>query len=154
MAPRLHRTILFKAIHYYTIYYWIRYGSRKLKKANEQIRILKKIITGSQPPDKKMMEGKLKAQKRDLRRHHVQRKKAWVHKKLAHYFSSATDRPVRRVGLYSRTPKVCSCFMCGNPRHFFGTPTVQERRAEKFFLPHINFPHSLHTLGRKKIKKF
>lgn len=27
------------------------------------------------------------------------------------------------------TPKPCSCFMCGNPRKWFGEKTVQERRA-------------------------
>ena len=42
---------------------------------------------------------------------------------------TTTDLPARRVGLYSRTPKVCSCFMCGNPRRFRGKPTIQERRA-------------------------
>jgi hypothetical protein len=31
--------------------------------------------------------------------------------------------------MYSKTPKVCSCFMCGNPRRFFGELTIQERRA-------------------------
>jgi len=28
-----------------------------------------------------------------------------------------------------RTPKHCSCWMCGNPRKWFGKRTVQERRA-------------------------
>ena len=28
-----------------------------------------------------------------------------------------------------RTPKPCSCWMCGNPRKWFGERTVQERRA-------------------------
>ena len=27
-----------------------------------------------------------------------------------------------------RTPKPCSCFICGNPRKFFKEKTVQERR--------------------------
>lgn len=26
------------------------------------------------------------------------------------------------------TPAVCSCWMCGNPRKWFGTQTIQERR--------------------------
>lgn len=26
------------------------------------------------------------------------------------------------------TPAACSCWMCGNPRKFFGERTVQERR--------------------------
>ena len=28
-----------------------------------------------------------------------------------------------------RTPASCSCWMCGNPRKWFGERTVQERRA-------------------------
>ncbi len=41
----------------------------------------------------------------------------------------ATDLPARRVGMYSRTPKVCSCFMCGNPRRFHQKPSIRERRT-------------------------
>lgn len=26
------------------------------------------------------------------------------------------------------TPKPCSCFMCGNPRKWFGEKSIQERR--------------------------
>ena len=36
----------------------------------------------------------------------------------------------RTVGRYYHTPVPCSCPMCGNPRRYFGQPTVQERRAE------------------------
>ena len=75
------------------------------------------------------MEGRIGSQKRALRRHHAQRKKAWVRKNLGHYFMYATVLPKRRVGMYSRTPKVCSCFMCGNPRRFHGKPAIQECRA-------------------------
>ena len=76
-----------------------------------------------------MTGGMLCSPKRALRRHHEKRRKAWVCKTLGHYFMYTTDLPARRVGLYSRTPKVCSCFMCGNPRRFRGKPTIQERRA-------------------------
>ena len=76
-----------------------------------------------------MIVGKPRSHKRALRRHHDKRKKAWVRKNLSHYFMYATDLPERRVGMYSRTPKVCSCFMCGNPRRFHQKPSVQERRA-------------------------
>ncbi|MEA2039476.1 MAG: hypothetical protein U9N82_06545 [Thermodesulfobacteriota bacterium] len=76
-----------------------------------------------------MMEEKLGSHKRALRRHHDKRKKEWVRKTLGHYFTYATDLSARRVGMYSRTPKVCSCFMCGNPRRFHQKPSVQERRA-------------------------
>ena len=77
----------------------------------------------------KMIIGKPESHKRALRRHHDKRKKAWVQKTLGHYFMYATNFPARRVGMYSRTPKVCSCFMCGNPRHFHQKPAIQERRA-------------------------
>ena len=76
-----------------------------------------------------MIVGKPGSHKRALRRHHDKRKKAWVRKTLCHYFTYVTDLPPRRVGLYSRTPKVCSCFMCGNPRRFHQEPSIQERRA-------------------------
>lgn len=76
-----------------------------------------------------MTAGKIGPYKRALRRHHAQGKKAWVRKRLGHYFMCATDLAARRVGMYSRTPKACSCFMCGNPRRFHGKPTIQERRA-------------------------
>lgn len=33
------------------------------------------------------------------------------------------------VSAKAETPKPCSCFMCGNPRKWFGEKTVQERRA-------------------------
>jgi len=29
----------------------------------------------------------------------------------------------------AETPAICSCWMCGNPRRYFGDRTVQERRA-------------------------
>ena len=76
-----------------------------------------------------MMEGKPGSHKRALRRHHDRRKKAWVRKILGHYFMYATDLPKRRVGMYSRTPKVCSCFMSSNPRPFHQKPSAQERLA-------------------------
>lgn len=34
----------------------------------------------------------------------------------------------RAAGILYRTPARCSCFMCGNPRKYFGEPTLQERR--------------------------
>jgi DNA-directed RNA polymerase specialized sigma24 family protein len=76
-----------------------------------------------------MMEGKPERGKRALRRYHAKRKKAWVCRTLRHYFMDRHEAPARRVGMYSQTPKVCSCFMCGNPRRFHGEPTIQERRA-------------------------
>jgi len=76
-----------------------------------------------------MMTEKPESHKRALRRHHDKRKKAWVRKTLGHYFMDSDDPSARRVGIYSRTQKICSCFMCGNPRHYYHKPTIQERRA-------------------------
>jgi hypothetical protein len=75
------------------------------------------------------MKGVPESQKRALRRHHAQRRKAWVRRALRHYFMERRALPARRVGMYSKTPKICSCFMCGNPRRFRGELTIQERRA-------------------------
>jgi hypothetical protein len=32
------------------------------------------------------------------------------------------------AGMVLATPAVCSCWMCGNPRKYFGERTIQERR--------------------------
>lgn len=75
------------------------------------------------------MKEKPESGKRALRRYHAQRRKAWVRRTLRHYFMKRHDLSARRVGMYSKTPKICSCFMCGNPRRFHGELTIQERRA-------------------------
>jgi len=75
------------------------------------------------------MKGKPERQTHALRRHHAQRMKTWVLRTLRHYFTEGHSFPARRVGMYSKTPKICSCFMCGNPRRFHGELTIQERRA-------------------------
>jgi len=82
--------------------------------------------------------------KHSLRRHHSERKKVWVRKTLRRYFMFQDEFSPRRVGMYARTPKVCSCYMCGNPRRHLGSPTLQERRAllDPIF-PDIQSPHSL-----------
>ncbi len=36
----------------------------------------------------------------------------------------------RTVGRLARTPKPCSCFMCGNPRRYENERTRAERRAD------------------------
>jgi hypothetical protein len=66
--------------------------------------------------------------KRSLRRHHAARKKAWVKRALGHYFLRPDEPDRARVGLYARTPRPCSCRMCGNPRRYSGGRTLQERR--------------------------
>lgn len=35
------------------------------------------------------------------------------------------------VGKLSKTRKPCSCFMCGNPRRYFGENPINERRQEQ-----------------------
>ena len=75
------------------------------------------------------MKENRQTQKRALRRYHAQRRKEWVRRTLRRYFMKGHELPGRRVGLYSKTPKICSCFMCGNPRRFRGEFTIQERRA-------------------------
>lgn len=32
--------------------------------------------------------------------------------------------------VHRNTTKVCSCFMCGNPRKFFNEKTIQEKRFD------------------------
>lgn len=71
--------------------------------------------------------------KRALRRHHAARKKAWARKKLRHYFLDPQHPPPRRVGLYADTPKVCSCWMCGNPRRHQGEVTLRERIQDEIW---------------------
>jgi len=34
----------------------------------------------------------------------------------------------RQIGMALHTPAICSCWMCGNPRRYFGERTVQEQR--------------------------
>lgn len=72
--------------------------------------------------------GLAKESKRALRRHHLARRKRWVRKNLRHYFGDDPPEP-GRVGLYANTPAVCSCWMCGNPRRYFGELSIQEQRV-------------------------
>jgi len=76
---------------------------------------------------------------RNERRHYAERKK----KRVRRYFicdaasSGSQRRPTddpARIGRIARTPKPCSCYMCGNPRRSaLGKDkdrlTIQERRA-------------------------
>ncbi len=54
-------------------------------------------------------------------RHHRDRVRA---KRQKHHFKGKVA---------TRTPAVCSCWMCGNPRKWFGIPTIQERRMFQEF---------------------
>lgn len=56
-----------------------------------------------------------------------------MRRSLLHYFLDPEQASPRRVGLYSETPKVCSCWMCGNPRRFHGEVTRQEHLCDQRF---------------------
>jgi hypothetical protein len=42
------------------------------------------------------------------------------------------------VKLILKTSTLCSCWMCGNPRRFFGEKTIQELKAQEKFRLDIN----------------
>jgi hypothetical protein len=62
---------------------------------------------------------------RALRRHHGQRLKA---SRRVHAGRDLSGDP-RALGKALATACQCSCWLCGNPRRFFGLPTRQELRA-------------------------
>jgi len=64
-----------------------------------------------------------KSESRSLRRHHAKRLK----KKRRDYRTAFNERNLVKV---VNTPKPCSCFMCGNPRRYYGEKTIQEQKAE------------------------
>lgn len=61
---------------------------------------------------------------RAIRRHHTARLKQ---RRRYHWGRDLSDDS-RRLGIAVRTPKPCSCFMCGNARRYAGD-TCQEMRA-------------------------
>ena len=70
----------------------------------------------------------MKSYKRALRRHHRKR----LQNKRRNYWHmqswSDVEQLEKAIKQVIRTPKPCSCFICGNPRKFFQEKTVQERR--------------------------
>ncbi len=60
---------------------------------------------------------------RAIRRHHDSRLK----RKRSRYWGGNANASKRRLGIVLHTPKVCSCWLCGNGRKHFGL-TIQERR--------------------------
>jgi hypothetical protein len=62
--------------------------------------------------------------KRNLRRHHARRLKR---KRRRYWGRSLVSQ--RDAGIVAKTPKPCSCWMCGNPRRYSGEPTLQERKS-------------------------
>lgn len=63
---------------------------------------------------------------RAVRRHHEHRMKHQV----ADYHGGYARGNSRRLGRLARARKPCSCAMCGNPRRWFGEPSLQERRLD------------------------
>ncbi len=63
---------------------------------------------------------------RAQRRHDTSRVKARFYRKQRLHACWATNQ--RNAGLFANHGKVCSCWMCGNPRKQ-GDLTMQEKRA-------------------------
>ena len=61
----------------------------------------------------------MKSSKRALRRHQKARVKAKARRIYPH------DSEAKSADHLA----VCSCWMCGNPRKWYGEPTIQERKA-------------------------
>lgn len=70
----------------------------------------------SHPPKKGFMKTK------DIRLHHISRLK----NNRNHYWGLDLTHDDRRSGIVVDTPAPCSCWMCGNPRKYFGHRTLQE----------------------------
>jgi hypothetical protein len=78
------------------------------------------------------VEDTVKDTKRALRRHQVARRRVRVAREF--YWQIAFQRGRRRtkfIDMLAETPKLCSCFMCGNPRRYFGEPRPRELRADR-----------------------
>ncbi len=70
---------------------------------------------------------------RAVRRHHVQRlklkrKNYWGYGPNGHRQGHPV-MPPNRLGQVVKHPAVCSCWMCGNDRKYFGHVSVGERRS-------------------------
>lgn len=53
--------------------------------------------------------------------------------KVKEYYSRGSTKSPREIGIVARTPALCSCDMCGNPRRHdvYGDPrTLQEIKAD------------------------
>ena len=65
-----------------------------------------------------------KCMRRMARRAHIQRLKK-VRKKYSNVEHTTNEKV---LGVYLTTPKVCTCWMCGNDRKFQKERTIQEKR--------------------------
>jgi len=62
------------------------------------------------------------------RRAKAERAKARARRQLRLMWSSYWPVTEKAVGLHAATPKLCSCYMCGNPRRYFRELTLQEQK--------------------------
>ena len=76
----------------------------------------------------------MKNMKRALRRHHAERIKRNFYKELKQweYYHTDPEEHEQWMRTYAsrrvNTSSMCSCWMCGNPRKYFGHLTLQEER--------------------------
>ncbi len=67
-----------------------------------------------------------KSLRRSQRRHHEVRLK----NARRSYWHRLVPMTSRELGMVSRTPHPCSCWMCGNPRRILNEKSRQERSEE------------------------
>ena len=72
-----------------------------------------------------------KDKKRAQRRHQKNRIRAKRKGYLVVDCLQEPDANQRHLGMLIKTPKPCSCWMCGNPRKHFGEKSLQERKADE-----------------------
>ena len=77
--------------------------------------------------DKENQHGK--SHKRAFWRHHLARSKKNRADYCGGYARDLTQaEQLRHIGRFARAMPSCRCWMCGNPRGFFGEITMQEKR--------------------------
>ena len=74
------------------------------------------------------MEKHPASEKSSLRRHHLRRLK----KKRSLYWGTQTVGDSRLIGKCSKTPCICSCWMCGNQRKYHGLLFQELKALERF----------------------
>jgi hypothetical protein len=69
----------------------------------------------------------MKDMSRAIRRHHATRLK----RARRFYFGCDNFIDLRRLGMLLNTATPCSCWMCGNPRHYQGRTLAELRHLAK-----------------------
>ncbi len=70
---------------------------------------------------------------RDFRRHHLQRKKDNI--KHWNWWNMEYLKDPRVMGIHARTPKRCSCDICGNMRKWEGKTYQEVKYNDEIYLP-------------------